>query len=220
MSSICQTVLNKYNKIDKVVKGWLTKGEFCLLGILASKAHPQKWIVEVGSYQGRSTIALATGSRHGNKSPFMAIDPHLTHSIYPSGVKYLESDLEQYYLNLVTFDVHFNVHTMNVLSERAALTFDNGSVGFLFIDGDHSYEGVKSDLNAWLPKLAYGAIVAFHDINEAGVRVAMEETKELQSFCGIDNLMFCGYRGIYRESMCSEQEVEEFNTLLKDTSGS
>jgi cephalosporin hydroxylase len=35
---------------------------------------------------------------------------------------------------------------------------------FVFIDGDHSYEGVKADFNNVLPLLKKGTLVAFHDV--------------------------------------------------------
>jgi hypothetical protein len=38
-------------------------------------------------------------------------------------------------------------------------------VGLLFVDADHSYEGIVRDLQAWTPHLAPGALVAFHDVN-------------------------------------------------------
>jgi cephalosporin hydroxylase len=38
------------------------------------------------------------------------------------------------------------------------------SVDFLFIDGDHTYEGVKRDYELWSPLVRSGGIVAFHDI--------------------------------------------------------
>ncbi len=37
-------------------------------------------------------------------------------------------------------------------------------VDFLFIDGDHSYEGVKTDFEMYSPLVKKGGIVAFHDI--------------------------------------------------------
>jgi hypothetical protein len=36
-------------------------------------------------------------------------------------------------------------------------------VGFLFIDADHSYDGVSGDWNAWRNRLTSRAKVAFHD---------------------------------------------------------
>ncbi len=39
-----------------------------------------------------------------------------------------------------------------------------GLVDFLFIDGDHSYQGVKQDFFNYLPLVKKGGYVAFHDI--------------------------------------------------------
>src|SRR5439155_14171371 len=49
-------------------------------------------------------------------------------------------------------------------------------IDLLFIDGDHSYEAVRADLEVWLPKLKDDGIVAFHDYDWAeGVRRAVRE---------------------------------------------
>jgi predicted O-methyltransferase YrrM len=37
-------------------------------------------------------------------------------------------------------------------------------VDFLFIDGDHSYEGVKKDFEMYSPLVKKGGIIVFHDI--------------------------------------------------------
>ena len=39
-------------------------------------------------------------------------------------------------------------------------------VHFIWVDGNHSYENVKEDIEAWLPKLTPKAIIAFHDYFE------------------------------------------------------
>jgi predicted O-methyltransferase YrrM len=39
-----------------------------------------------------------------------------------------------------------------------------GKFDFLFIDGDHSYDGVRRDFELYSPLAADGALVAFHDI--------------------------------------------------------
>ena len=40
----------------------------------------------------------------------------------------------------------------------------NNMVDFLFIDGDHTYEGVKRDFNMYSKLVKKGGIIAFHDI--------------------------------------------------------
>lgn len=51
----------------------------------------------------------------------------------------------------------------------------DGSLDLLYLDGDHSYEGVTIDLTVWTPKVKPGGIVAGHDyLNPAyGVRRAV-----------------------------------------------
>ena len=44
-----------------------------------------------------------------------------------------------------------------------AILKDN-KVDFLFIDGDHSHEGVKKDFEMYSPLVRKGGIIAFHDI--------------------------------------------------------
>lgn len=46
--------------------------------------------------------------------------------------------------------------------EAAKLVAD-GSLDFVFIDADHSYEGCKRDIEAWFPKVRSGGMVAGHD---------------------------------------------------------
>jgi predicted O-methyltransferase YrrM len=57
----------------------------------------------------------------------------------------------------------------------AASLFENESVDFVFIDGDHRYDYVKKDIESWLPKIKKGGIVSGHDYQEKGVSAAVEE---------------------------------------------
>jgi predicted O-methyltransferase YrrM len=69
---------------------------------------------------------------------------------------------------------------LRTTSIAAAETIDKG-VDFIFIDGDHSYEGVKADVDVWLPKLNKNALIIFHDIGWAeGVQRVVKE--EIQPF--------------------------------------
>ena len=48
-------------------------------------------------------------------------------------------------------------------SVDAAKQFSDNSIDVVYIDGDHTYEGVKSDIDAWWPKVKHSGILAGHD---------------------------------------------------------
>ena len=50
--------------------------------------------------------------------------------------------------------------------EKVKQSLNGRTVDFLFIDGDHTEEGVRSDYNMYSPLVRSGGIIAFHDILE------------------------------------------------------
>jgi predicted O-methyltransferase YrrM len=50
--------------------------------------------------------------------------------------------------------------------EQVKEFFDGDKLDLLFIDGDHTYEGVKSDFDMYSPLVAPGGLIVFHDIME------------------------------------------------------
>lgn len=56
-----------------------------------------------------------------------------------------------------------NVTVIKKNSIDAAKEVTDNSLDFVFIDADHTYNAVKEDLKAWVPKVRVGGIVAGHD---------------------------------------------------------
>ena len=54
---------------------------------------------------------------------------------------------------------------------------DGAKISVLFIDGDHSYEGCKRDIDAWYPHMKKDGVILFHDHDESspGVMQAVAE---------------------------------------------
>lgn len=53
----------------------------------------------------------------------------------------------------------------------------SGELDLVYVDADHSYEGVKRDIEAWYSKLIFGGVMAFHDFENSayGVKQAVTE---------------------------------------------
>lgn len=68
-------------------------------------------------------------------------------------------------------------------STQMALRVPDGSLVFLYLDGDHSYRGVMDDLNAWVCKVKSGGVVGFHDYENPayGVKKAVREFAKLHN---------------------------------------
>ena len=64
-----------------------------------------------------------------------------------------------------------------MFSIEAALSFNAGSLDFVYLDGDHSYLGVKEDLEAWYTKVQVGGYLCGHDFrfDKSGVELAVME---------------------------------------------
>lgn len=65
------------------------------------------------------------------------------------------------------------------------------SIDFLFIDGDHHYEAVKTEYQLYAPLVRRGGIIGFHDTNSRGIEGVevdrfMRELDHLQSYQTMD----------------------------------
>jgi len=56
-----------------------------------------------------------------------------------------------------------NIKTYLVTSEEFAQKYNKNKYQYIYIDGDHSYDGVKKDFELFWPKLEEGGLMVFHD---------------------------------------------------------
>lgn len=118
-------------------------------------------IVEIGSYHGLSTVALAKGARRGHRVKVYAVDPYVRFT-GPLGTTFEPRNRRRLLQNLLLAGVADDVWCIHLQSEQAARGWRE-PVGLLWIDGDHSYEGVRKDFDGWSPHLLPGGLLAFHD---------------------------------------------------------
>jgi hypothetical protein len=147
----------------KRTQGMTSFKEVSLLYELAREAK-DGCIVEVGSYRGRSTVALGLGSMDGNRVPVFAIDPHEEFRGVLGG-QFGPEDRGAFFRAMLDTACYQVVRLVNLSSEAVAARWTK-PVDLLWIDGDHSYEGVKRDFSCWSPHLTDDAMVAFDDATD------------------------------------------------------
>lgn len=121
-----------------------------------------KNILEIGTFLGGTFYILCKLSNLNGKK--ISID-------YPDAggsgiVKFKHVEIDKY---LTTFadDVHIireNSSDQICISKLSSI-LNGEELDFIFIDGDHSYEGVKKDFNNYKNYIKDGGYIAFHDID-------------------------------------------------------
>lgn len=159
----------RFNEISKIFTH-LTDEEKYKLYLLAKTINKQHALfVEIGSYLGASSCLLAKGLESGKlycidtwENDAMSEGNRDTYNEFRINTKkYKEKIIEVRGWSYDSVDVI-----------KAA----NKPIDLLFIDGDHSYEGVKKDWDLYSPMLSSGSIVIFHDYGWAeGVQKVVHE---------------------------------------------
>jgi len=134
--------------------------------------------VEIGAWKGKSAVFMAEKIKESGKNiNFYTIDPFDgTGGGYENDSDVKNSILFETYTKNIE-PVKSYIQTLTGFSYDVVGKFENESIDFLFIDGDHRYEGIKRDLNEWFPKIKRGGIISGHDYNEpsCGVKQAVDE---------------------------------------------
>jgi GT2 family glycosyltransferase len=119
-----------------------------------------KIFVELGTHSGNSYFSFCQGvAESGTATRCYAVD---TWEGDVHAGKYSDEIFAQVKKHNQDNYAAFSTLLRMTFDEAVAL-FADGSVEMLHIDGLHTYEAVRHDFMSWLPKLAPGAIVLFHD---------------------------------------------------------
>lgn len=148
-------------RYPKDVEGWLSNGEAMALARLARG----KEVVEIGSYCGKSTIAMAQVAKS-----IESIDWHKGDEMAGPG-----GTLGKFRYNLSRYSVDHRVRVHEGRTQEIAPTLPGQSYDLVFIDGAHDEMQVRIDVKEALRLVKPGGTIALHDFQmEAVQRVAHE----------------------------------------------
>jgi predicted O-methyltransferase YrrM len=131
------------------VPGWETIAEQEALLAAAALVPEGGTIVEIGAEFGMSASLFCKVARANVR--IFSID------LFPGDLMYVHQ------ANLQAARLAGRSKQIKGDSSQVGRAWQIGAVDLLFIDGDHSYEGVKRDIAAWIPHVKPGGTVIFHD---------------------------------------------------------
>jgi len=131
-------------------------------------------MVEIGSYVGDSTKIFLEYCKE-----IISVDPYI--NFYdPKDLSSYNYDMNEIYnLFINKFKTYPNFKHIRKTSLEAAKEFENESLDFIYIDGLHTYEGVKEDILAWENKLKSTSYIAGHDYNPGKFPGVIKAVNEL-----------------------------------------
>lgn len=137
---------------DSLPNGWLSRDEAELLWSAVNKTSGI--ILEVGCYEGRSTVLLASTYRR-----VVCVDPFEGFSDHdPSGMNTYNAWLHNVYDGRRLYNV--------MLYGSRIETWEPQPMGFCYLDGDHSYKGTYDQIMKALA--CQPQAIAIHDVNDNG----------------------------------------------------
>jgi predicted O-methyltransferase YrrM len=148
------------------------------LADLASQVPADQEIVELGVFQGRTALQLAWGAAQGNGAHVTAIDPwDLPGNVYDP--PFTDEESRRWAFHWVSsLGYADKIELAQAFSQDAAGRYTGRPVGLLYVDGDHTKEGARRDIEMWAVHLAPGARIAVDDYGHPdwpGVGQAVDE---------------------------------------------
>lgn len=142
------------------LNAWQVKTEYCQLVDWVAKRHPQI-ILEIGTAKGATLLAW---SQVASQSVISVDKPGGIHGGgYPVKKERLFRDFVANRPEIELLIYRGDSHSRE-LRDRVMAGLSGRTVDFLFIDGDHTYDGVARDFELWQELVTPGGHVGFHDI--------------------------------------------------------
>lgn len=159
------------------IEGWMKPEELTWLAEQASRRHN---ILEVGSWMGRSSHAIASNT----PGKLLCVDTWKGTMSEKSHREQLAGKSDgwlqaQFIRNVEKLP---NISWLRMPSmEAATLLHSRNEEKFdmIFIDGDHDYHAVRNDILAWWPMLAPGGLFCGHDFSSAFTNTVVKAVKEM-----------------------------------------
>lgn len=147
----------------KVIRPLQMRSELLELARLVEQARPNT-VLEIGTFRGGTLFVFARLAALG--ATIVSLDLPIS----PMGKLYRAAQAPLFHtftrpdqqLHLLRADSH-----LPETADRVARILDGRPLDFLFIDGDHSYDGVKADYELHSRLVRPGGMIAFHDIRLA-----------------------------------------------------
>ena len=168
------------------VEATIKPHEIPFLALLGAYPTAAGCVLEIGAFKGASTVALSKAAGAAGDDCIWTVDPFTS----PCETDLREeSSYPEFLSNLKHAGEERFVRVFKGLSRDLAKQWRE-PIRVLWIDGDHSYRGVKEDLELFRPFLSDGAIIAFHDVltlSPGPCRVFANEVLASREFgaCGI-----------------------------------
>lgn len=147
----------------KNIEGWFDPSDKIIYDRAVSTFNDYDIFVEVGSFKGRSSIAMAENIRSsGKKIKFYCVDTWEGSEEHVTDRDVVNNKLYDVFIHN-TKEYKDIINPIRKMSTDAAKDFKDNEISFIFIDASHDYENVTKDLNAWYPKIKEHGIFSGHD---------------------------------------------------------
>lgn len=166
----------------KDIQGMIDDEDGIFLYLLASISSLRGDIIEIGSWQGKSTCFLASSCKNFSNGIVHTIDPFTGNPGKEKQYKIKRNDLgdlrEGFIKNIESRGLENYIKLYGMTSEKAFSQMKNVRARLIFIDGNHDYEYVKSDIKNFSQLLLNHGIIVLDDYKNTFpgvVRAASEE---------------------------------------------